>query len=699
MNMQKQKPIWSKILAMLCALALCISMVPAASAARPTGAQVTQVTMNVPTGITFYDSYNWDMTDVEDAELDNTDGHKYYTDGAFKYTYDSTTGSLWFKGTGTYLPNTFTFKAQSDYEPSITSVNDGVTVSVSPLASNDLANWIITVSFSNTATGEVTLTAQEGQPETYNVTFAEGNYNVTVTGATATGSGKSYTATEGTDVTFTLTPNEGFTITQVVANETTILKANEDGVYTISNIQENKNIAVTTEQKTYTINFTEASGEKHYTLIKGASSVAHGGSYTFSVIPEEGYNAPTVRVNETPLTPDGGSGYAYTIQYITADTAIAITDGAVQQRTVTFTSGEGYSFVGANNTTISNDKATVNYGGSVSFEVVLGDMYNQSADNVKVYSNGIEIESTNGVYTINNIKVDQTVSVTGVEKNTYQVTLPTDWTGYTISTVDGTSVPAGGTFTFTVTPAAGYTITSVTLNNSSITPNNDNTYIITPGPDKNVIAVVAEQQTYTLITTPNDSTINTGSLHFGNNTITITPNAGYKVDSVTFDGATVAPGTDNKYTIYVTGNEHQLVVTTSPVVEITLTTTVTGADTTVVTVKTSNDWTSGNVEGIKIVGYGTLYSNQTFDPSTLKDKIAGRTRSGESYTTNNITVYNYYYNNAGINLSALTGYTFSYKFNSSNSVSAGSRYGAGWIELQQGDTKWIITTASAVALS
>lgn len=60
MNMQKQKPIWSKILAMLCALALCISMVPAASAAPGGGSStssVSQLTITKDTGILGFATY------------------------------------------------------------------------------------------------------------------------------------------------------------------------------------------------------------------------------------------------------------------------------------------------------------------------------------------------------------------------------------------------------------------------------------------------------------------------------------------------------------------------------------------------------------------------------------------------------------------------------------------------------------------
>lgn len=689
MNMQKQKPIWSKILAMLCALALCISMVPAASAARvPATSNVTQVTMTVPeqdsNNFTLLDSDFYNMyTDLNDDDQKN--GDDIYAVTGYQYAWNTKT-SIQFKGLNNVnLPKNITFYAKADYQPVI-SAGEGspVTVTVSPVTGNNTYNWVITVSFGE-ASGEVNLTVTPGQPKTYDVTFAEGDYSVTVTEATATGSGKSYTATEGTDVTFTLTPNNGFTITQVVANETTILKANGNGVYTISNIQENKRIAVTTEQTTYSIAFNEKSGEKHYTLIQGASPVAHGDSYTFSVIPEEGYDAPTVMVGNETLEPNN---YAYTIDNITENKTITITDGTVQQRTVTFTSGEGYSFEGANNTTISNDKATVNYGGSVSFKVVLGGMYNQSADSVKVYANGIEIESTNGVYTINNIKVNQTVSVTGVAINTYQVTLPTDWTGYTISTVDGTSVPAGGTFTFTVTPAAGYTITKVTADDQELTSEN-NQYSITVN-HNTTIAVTATATQYTVDVSATNATVSLGStVSYGNNTFTVTPDAGYKVDSVIYNGATLPKSENGQYTISVTGNVN-IVVTTSPLVNVTLTTTVTatGDTTYTIVVKTFPGEVTGDSAGISVVGYGTLYSNQSFSSQSLKDAILGLTLN-DTLTQQKVSyvpvVYSYS-KKADFTLDELMN-TFSYTFNNSSSK---DRYGAGWIKLSDGQNSWIV---------
>lgn len=617
MNMQKQKPIWSKILAMLCALALCISMVPAASAARPsTTSNVSKVTVAAK-GISEF----W--TESGETAIGSTGE----TIGNIRYSFSNS--SLVIETTdNTKLPKTITFFAVVNYQPTITSSNDGVSAIASDYGDNW---WMITISLANATANEVILNAE-----------AVPTYTVTVT---------------------------------------------ENG----------------------------SQESKGYTLIKGSSdTVKHGESYQFYVIPKTGYQAPDVTVtrgesDSAPISPSEDGTGLYTVSDIQSDITITIGEAQVQKYTVNFISGDGYSFEGANNVTIDADgTATVNYNSSVSFKVNLDNDYDKS--DVIVYANGSKLEATAGVYTIESITVNQTVSVTGVEKNKYTVKLPENTDGYYITTVDPTVVEAGGQFTFNVVVNPGYDADNVSVtvdNNQTVTKTGENSYIISDITTDTTISISGiEAAQYNVTTNGGDHA--TIAIHgmtednkvgYGTQTFTVTPDAGYKVDSVKVNDTSVTADSDGKYTIFVSNNV-DIVVTTSPVVEITLTTTVTGAGTTVVTVKTSNDWTSGNVEGVKIVGYGTLYSNQPFDPSALKDNITGRLDSGESYNANSAIVYNYYYNNEGIDLSALKGYTFSYKFNnSSNSVSAGSRFGAGWIELQQGDTKWIITTARAVALS
>lgn len=599
MNMQKQKPIWSKILAMLCALALCISMVPAASAARPsTTSNVSKVTVAAK-GISEF----W--TESGETAIGSTGE----TIGNIRYSFSNS--SLVIETTdNTKLPKTITFFAVVNYQPTITSSNDGVSAIASDYGDDW---WMITISLANATDSKVTLNA-EAVP-TYTVTFDE------------------------------------------------------------NGSQESKG----------------------YTLIKVSSdTVKHGESYQFYVIPKTGYQTPEVTVTHDgsaleSVTPKDG---LYTVANIHSDITIKIGNAQLQKHTVFFPTGTEYTITDANNTPFVNNQATVTHGNTVSFKVTLNNDYTDS--DITVYVGGTQITPNNNLYTTPLITDDMTVLVVGVQRNTYQVTWETG-TGYSITSNQSTAVEAGGNFTFTVTPAAGYTITQVTANGQALSSKN-NQYSITVN-QNTTIAVTATATQYPVNVTALNATVEVNNqASYGNLTFTVTPDAGYKVDSVKVNDTSVTADSDGKYTIFVS-NDVNIVVTASPVVEITLTTTVTGAGTTVVTVKTSNDWTSGNVEGVKIVGYGTLYSDQTFDPSALKDYIAGRSDSGEYYDASSATVYNYYYDNASIDLSALTGYTFSYKFTSSNSVSANSRYGAGWIELRQGDTKWIITTASAVALS
>ena len=80
-------------------------------------------------------------------------------------------------------------------------------------------------------------------------------------------------------------------------------------------------------------------------------------------------------------------------------------------------SGEGY-------TVDSTDNTNVTYGGSYTFTVTIADHYN--ANNMKVYANGILLIGTknNNVYTfkVENIAIDQKITITGVEIDKHTVT-------------------------------------------------------------------------------------------------------------------------------------------------------------------------------------------------------------------------------------------------------------------------------------
>lgn len=189
-----------------------------------------------------------------------------------------------------------------------------------------------------------------------------------------------------------------------------------------------------------------------------------------------------VTVNETNCTPSQGQTFTYSGSLADgkADIPVVVKVGnATETKTfhlsvdsaatpepetyeITLTEGEGYTIAAA-----EGSASPITEGGSFSFNVTVNDGY-QGTPVVK--ANGTELTAVNGVYTIENITADQTVTVEGITPipNTYTVTL-TEGVGYTIAAADGSSSPVteGGSFSFTVTVNNGYEGTPVVKTNDS----------------------------------------------------------------------------------------------------------------------------------------------------------------------------------------------------------------------------------------
>lgn len=607
MNMQKQKPIWSKILAMLCALALCISLVPAASAAPGGGSttsNVSKVTMTKGDGIKGFATYSTDI------------GNEIVPDGSVNYQMVDNTLEVT-SASSDPLPLAITFYAQADYQPTIDLTSSAESPNVSTTVSkygNDW--WMITISLANATANEVILNA-EAVP-------------------------------------------------------------------------------------TYTVTVKQPEDVQHYAYSALTSTtVKEGGEFKFFLVPVMGYNAPDVTVTPKDagsLVPDSSGTYTYTVKNIKSNITITIDKATAKTYTVTFPTGDGYTIEPTSDDSFTDNQTTVNHGENVSFKVNLDDDYNKS--DVTVYANGSELEANEAsVYTINNITMDQTVSVVGVEKNKYTVTLPTNTNGYYITTVNPTVVEPSGQFTFNVVVNPGYESNSIIVkaNDTPVKKNGDGSYTISDiTTDITIFISGIEAAQYNVTTNDVDhATIaiqgmtDDKKVGYGTQTFTVTPDAGYKVDSVKVNDTSVTADSDGKYTIFVS-NDVNIVVTTSPVVNVTLTTTVTatGDATYTIVVKTFPGEVTGNSADISVIGYGTLYSNQRFDSQSLKDAILGLPLN-DTLTQQPVSDYPVVYSyskEADFFLDELRN-TFSYTFNNSSSM---NRYGAGWIKLSDGQNSWIV---------
>ena len=131
-------------------------------------------------------------------------------------------------------------------------------------------------------------------------------------------------------------------------------------------------------------------------------------------------------------------------------------------------------------------------GSTVNFTVIADEGYEITLVTV---NGGQTLTAVNGVYTINAIAADTTIKAEAElipAPVTYTVTLPAG-TGYTAAFVAGSSSPAvaGSVVNFTVVPAEGYGITSVTDGTNVLTAVNSVYTINAIAADTAIVVVAA----------------------------------------------------------------------------------------------------------------------------------------------------------------------------------------------------------------
>ena len=138
----------------------------------------------------------------------------------------------------------------------------------------------------------------------------------------------------GANKTFTITPNTGYHIADVVIDGTNHLGAQSS--YTFINVTANHTIAATFTINTYTITATAGSGGS--ISPSGAVVVSYGGSQAFTITPNAGYHVADVTVDSVSQ----GAIPSYPFTNVTANHTIAATF-AINTYTITATAGSGGS--------------------------------------------------------------------------------------------------------------------------------------------------------------------------------------------------------------------------------------------------------------------------------------------------------------------------------------------------------------------
>ena len=154
---------------------------------------------------------------------------------------------------------------------------------------------------------------------------------------------------------------------------------------------------------THAVTLTPGDG---YTLT-GEATVEDGKDYSFTVTIADDYKMEdnfVVKANGETLT--AGESGSYTVENVTADLTITV-EGVVKKQAashaVTLTPGEGYTLTG---------EATAEDGKDYTFTVTVSEGYD--AANMVVKVNGEEVTAVDGIYTVEKVSSDLTITVEGV---------------------------------------------------------------------------------------------------------------------------------------------------------------------------------------------------------------------------------------------------------------------------------------------
>ena len=275
-----------------------------------------------------------------------------------------------------------------------------------------------------------------------------------------------------------------------------------------------------------------------------------GASQTFTVTPSAGYTTASVLVDGTSV----GAVSSYTFSNIAANHTIS----------ATFTAGAtSYTITpsaGANGTISPSGAVTVNSGGSQTFSFTPATGYQVSS----VVVDGTTV-TTASSYTFSNVTGSHTISVTFAPTvNTYTITASAGANG-TISPSGAVTVNSGGSQTFSFSPATGYKVSNIVVDNATVTTASSYTFSNVTG--SHTISVTFAPITYTITASAGSNgtispssavTVNSG----GSQTFSFTPATGYQVSSIAVDGTTVTTASSYSFS-NVTAN-HTISVSFAP---------------------------------------------------------------------------------------------------------------------------------------
>ena len=218
---------------------------------------------------------------------------------------------------------------------------------------------------------------------TISASFAANTYTITASagvGGSITPSG-SVTVNHGSNQTFTITPNTGYVISNVVVDGSSVGAVSS---YTFSNVTAAHTISATFSVRTYTLTASAGTGG----TISPSWNITvsnHGANQTFTITPNTGYSIANVKVDGASQ----GAISSYTFNNVTANHTISATFTA-NSYTISASAGTGGTISPLGNVTVShgsNQTFTITPTSGYAISTVLVDGVSQGAVSSYTFSN------------------------------------------------------------------------------------------------------------------------------------------------------------------------------------------------------------------------------------------------------------------------------------------------------------------------
>lgn len=353
------------------------------------------------------------------------------------------------------------------------------------------------------------------------------------------------TAEVGADVTFTVTPDENYSVKSFKVNNDE-KQLNDSNQVVVKMVEGGLTVSAEFEINSAAVTITQAD---HGSISADKSTAKIGENVTFTVAPEANYVVSSFKVNDADVALDGNNQ------------AVVVMVAGGLNVTASFELGSGTVTIGTmEHGAVTADKMTAKIGEDVTFKITSDTGYDVNF--FKVNGSDVRYETkedptTGKTYGEAKVKmVSGGLTVTAEFKlAVYTIEWDTPAHGTIAVEGDKKSATYGEEVKFIFTPETGYEIKYLTINEEQVQWASDNTYTTIMGEYGLFVTVQfgLENETITVnagehgtIEHKNKADDTQDYLYGDTAVVTVTPNEGFMIETITVDGKAIQVPEDKK---------------------------------------------------------------------------------------------------------------------------------------------------------